>query len=194
MPDSSLWQKKQFIEVRKRTKEEVDEQDVSFDFVDFKDGTDRLGWLVTYSAITISDPESGAEISGVEYYFIQQDGSKFKALLKYNPFFYVITESGTEREVESVLRRKVSDKPLLMRTRRARRLHFDHPYLHHNPNCLIALALSSTRTRWQMLCTRKCGTWTSPTTWQDTSASFFSSNFATSTSSWRYLAYLLAGC
>ena len=69
--------------------------------------------------------------TGVEYYFIQQDGHKFKALLKYAsmfircyeiitlgtddkpidcryaPYFYVITENGSEREVESVLRRKV---------------------------------------------------------------------------------------
>ena len=113
-------QKKEFIEVKKRTKEEVDDQDAVFDFNDFRSGADRLGWLVTYSAITVSDPETGAELSGkerlgeiesfekrtklifetfwgspafsdftvigsagVEYYFIQQDGHKFKALLKY---------------------------------------------------------------------------------------------------------------
>jgi hypothetical protein len=109
------------VEVKKRTKEEVDEQDAVFDFVDFRAGVDRLGWLVTYSAITVSDPETGAELSGeekrtnsppsaaallsntiildfhhalttaritagIEYYFIQQDGHKFKALLKYFSF------------------------------------------------------------------------------------------------------------
>ena len=110
------------MEVKKRTKEEVDEQDAVFDFVDFRAGVDRLGWLVTYSAITVSDPETGAELSGegnrtnsppsaaallpntifldfhhallttarmtagIEYYFIQQDGHKFKALLKYFSF------------------------------------------------------------------------------------------------------------
>ncbi len=57
-------QKKEFVEVKKRTKEEVDEQDAAFDFVDFRAGADRLGWLVTYSAITVSDPETGAELSG----------------------------------------------------------------------------------------------------------------------------------
>jgi hypothetical protein len=57
-------QKKDFVEVKKRTKEEVDEQDAAFDFVDFRAGADRLGWLVTYSAITVSDPETGAELSG----------------------------------------------------------------------------------------------------------------------------------
>jgi hypothetical protein len=60
----STRQKKEFVEVKKRTKEEVDEQDAAFDFVDFRAGADRLGWLVTYSAITVSDPETGAELSG----------------------------------------------------------------------------------------------------------------------------------
>jgi hypothetical protein len=57
-------QKKEFIEVKKRTKEEVDEQDIVFDFVDFRGGAERLGWLVTYSAITVTDAETGAELSG----------------------------------------------------------------------------------------------------------------------------------
>ncbi len=43
----------------------------------------------------------------MDYYFIQQDGTKFKCLFKYAPYFYVIAEEGLEREVESVLRRKV---------------------------------------------------------------------------------------
>ena len=59
-----ILQKKEFVEVKKRTKEEVDEQDAAFDFVDFRAGADRLGWLVTYSAITVSDSETGAELSG----------------------------------------------------------------------------------------------------------------------------------
>ncbi len=50
--------------MKKRTKEEVDEQDIVFDFVDFRGGAERLGWLVTYSAITVTDAETGAELSG----------------------------------------------------------------------------------------------------------------------------------
>lgn len=48
--------------------------------------------------MTVKDPETGAEVSGVDYYFIQQDGSKFKVLFKSNPYFYVVAEEGYERE------------------------------------------------------------------------------------------------
>jgi hypothetical protein len=57
-------QKKEFVDVRKRTKEEADMQDLEFGFEDFKDGPDRLGWLVTYSAVTVVDVDTGAEVSG----------------------------------------------------------------------------------------------------------------------------------
>ncbi len=57
-------QKKEFVDVRKRTKEEADSQDLEFGFEDFKDGPDRLGWLVTYSAVTVVDVDTGAEVSG----------------------------------------------------------------------------------------------------------------------------------
>ncbi len=50
--------------MRKRTKEEADMQDLEFGFEDFKDGPDRLGWLVTYSAVTVVDVDTGAEVSG----------------------------------------------------------------------------------------------------------------------------------
>jgi hypothetical protein len=39
-----------------------------------------------------------------------QDGSKFKVLFTYAPYFYVAVEPGLEREVESVLRRKYADQ------------------------------------------------------------------------------------
>ncbi len=52
------------MDVRKRTKEEADMQDLEFGFEDFKDGPDRLGWLVTYSAVTVVDVDTGAEVSG----------------------------------------------------------------------------------------------------------------------------------
>lgn len=58
-------QKKEYIEVRKRTKEESDVQDAEFGFEDFREGPDRLGWLVTYSAVSVIDPDTGAEVSGM---------------------------------------------------------------------------------------------------------------------------------
>eukprot|EP00960_Hanusia_phi_P004316 125836-Hanusia_phi.AAC.4 len=101
--------KKEYVEVVKRTKAEADEQDYEFGFENFTEGPNKIGWMVTYAPVTISDSETGAEVSGVDYYFIQQDGSKFKVLFKYNPYFYIATEPGFEREIESVLRRKYAE-------------------------------------------------------------------------------------
>lgn len=60
--------------------------------------------------MTVDSPATGAQMSGVDYYFVMQDGSKFKVLFTYAPYFYVAVEPGMEREVESVLRRKYADQ------------------------------------------------------------------------------------
>ena len=31
--------------------------------------------------ISINDPATGADVSGVDYYFVQADGSKFKVII-----------------------------------------------------------------------------------------------------------------
>lgn len=45
-------------------------------------------------------------ISAVDYYFIEEDGSRFKVSLPYEPYFYVAAKPGTEQEVISFLTRK----------------------------------------------------------------------------------------
>jgi hypothetical protein len=36
-------------------------------------------WLVCHQ-VAVNDPATGAEVSGVDYYFVMQDGSKFKVI------------------------------------------------------------------------------------------------------------------
>jgi hypothetical protein len=91
----STLQKKEFVEVKKRTKEEVDEQDAAFDFVDFRAGADRLGWLVTYSAITVSDPETGAELSGEEPKRIRLRHSVGSRALRESRYFLIFSSLTT---------------------------------------------------------------------------------------------------
>lgn len=43
---SALSNKKEYIDVVKREKPEADAQDLEFGFEDFKEGPDRLGWMV----------------------------------------------------------------------------------------------------------------------------------------------------
>jgi DNA polymerase epsilon subunit 1 len=41
-------------------------------------GAERLGWLINMHPTVFNDPESGQIRSGVDYYFLQEDGSRFK--------------------------------------------------------------------------------------------------------------------
>ena len=37
--------------------------------------------LSCYDQVVVNDPTTGAEVSGVDYYFVMQDGSKFKVFV-----------------------------------------------------------------------------------------------------------------
>jgi hypothetical protein len=46
-----MWQEKESVYVIKRTREEADVQDESYGYVDFKEGEEKIGWMVTYSQV-----------------------------------------------------------------------------------------------------------------------------------------------
>jgi DNA polymerase epsilon subunit 1 len=54
----------------------------------------------------VEDKENHIVKSAVEYYFIQEDGSTFKAVIPYNPYFYLGIKEDSFREVETYLKRK----------------------------------------------------------------------------------------
>ncbi|XP_009955244.1 PREDICTED: DNA polymerase epsilon catalytic subunit A-like, partial [Leptosomus discolor] len=54
--------------------------------------------------------EDRRSVSAVDYYFIQEDGSRFKVALPYKPYFYIATQKGCEREVSSFLSKKFQGK------------------------------------------------------------------------------------
>ncbi|MEJ1281892.1 polymerase (DNA directed) epsilon [Cricetulus griseus] len=49
-------------------------------------------------------------VSAVDYYFIQDDGSRFKVALPYMPYFYIAARKGCDREVSSFLSKKFQGK------------------------------------------------------------------------------------
>lgn len=49
----------------------------------------RLGWLLNFVAITMPD-ENGNPKSGLDMYFLDREGSNFKATILYDPYFYVV--------------------------------------------------------------------------------------------------------
>ncbi|CAN7982572.1 unnamed protein product [Ixodes hexagonus] len=82
-----------------------DELDAKFGFKRHQEGTERIGWLINIHPTEILN-EDKRLISAVDYYFIEEDGSRFKASLPYEPYFYVAAKPGAEQEVISFLTRK----------------------------------------------------------------------------------------
>uniref|UniRef100_UPI00358EBC15 DNA polymerase epsilon catalytic subunit A isoform X2 n=1 Tax=Myxine glutinosa TaxID=7769 RepID=UPI00358EBC15 len=67
------------------------------------------GWLINMNPTDIMD-EDKRLVSAVDFYFIQDDGERFKVALPFMPYFYIATKSGCEREVSAFLSRKFQGK------------------------------------------------------------------------------------
>tara|TARA_R110002050_G_scaffold211502_2_gene347603 strand:- start:256 stop:1008 length:753 start_codon:yes stop_codon:yes gene_type:complete len=82
--------------------------DAKFGFARFggEDSGTRLGWMLNMQPSMVPDTETGKSRSCVDYYFLQEDGGTFKATLPMEPYFYIATKPGRDREVEDHLRRK----------------------------------------------------------------------------------------
>ena len=83
------------------------ERELGFDA--HEGGVDRVGWLINVSSTEVEDKESGKAYAAVCCYFMSEDGSTFKARVKYAPYLYVAAKTSCEHEVEALLRRKYSD-------------------------------------------------------------------------------------
>lgn len=82
-----------------------DEIDSKFGFVRYKENTERQAWLYNMHSTEVLDDDKRL-VSAVDYYFIEDDGGRFKATLPYKPYFYVSAIKGAEQEVASYLSRK----------------------------------------------------------------------------------------
>ncbi|XP_077998858.1 DNA polymerase epsilon catalytic subunit A-like [Glandiceps talaboti] len=82
-----------------------DDMDSRFGFDRYKEPAEKLGWLLNMHPTEILDDDRRL-ISAVDYYFIQDDGSRFKVSLPFQPYFYLVTKKNTEREVSAFLGRK----------------------------------------------------------------------------------------
>ncbi|GAA5880821.1 hypothetical protein JCM16303_005131 [Sporobolomyces ruberrimus] len=88
-----------------------DQLDEKLGFPKFSQGPPQQGWLVNMKETLVID-DSGAKVTtkaGVDYYFIQDDGSMFKSTISYEPYFYIATRAGQEGQVEEWLMRKYED-------------------------------------------------------------------------------------
>ncbi|XP_066545416.1 DNA polymerase epsilon catalytic subunit A [Amia ocellicauda] len=87
----------------------TDEMDARFGFERMKDPGEKTGWLINMHPTEILDDDKRM-ISAVDYYFIQEDGSRFKVALPFKPYFYIATKRNCEREVISFLSKKFQGK------------------------------------------------------------------------------------
>ncbi|XP_019718434.1 DNA polymerase epsilon catalytic subunit A [Hippocampus comes] len=87
----------------------TDEMDSRFGFERMKEPGEKTGWLINMHPAEILD-EDKRMVSVVDYYFIQEDGSRFKVALPFKPYFYIATKKNCEREVISYLSRKFQGK------------------------------------------------------------------------------------
>ncbi|GLB41021.1 putative DUF1744-domain-containing protein [Lyophyllum shimeji] len=83
-----------------------DEVDEKLGFARLQEGGRREGWLVNMHPILIKDPDYAGGKSGVDFYFIQDDGGMFKCTVQYEPYFYIGCKSGTETMIEEWLNKK----------------------------------------------------------------------------------------
>ncbi|GFR70989.1 DNA polymerase epsilon catalytic subunit A-like, partial [Elysia marginata] len=86
-----------------------DEIDARFGYVRYKEATEKTGWLINMHPTDILDADKRL-VSAVDYYFLQEDGGRFKATLTFKPYFFVAAKAECEREVASYLSRRFSGK------------------------------------------------------------------------------------
>jgi DNA polymerase epsilon subunit 1 len=83
--------------------------DESMGFPRFESGEKRVGWLINMHSTTVQDPNISGGRAGVDFYFLEDDGSSFKATVEYDPYFLIAVKAGREAEVEEWCRRMFED-------------------------------------------------------------------------------------
>nr|XP_040050680.1 LOW QUALITY PROTEIN: DNA polymerase epsilon catalytic subunit A [Gasterosteus aculeatus aculeatus] len=88
----------------------TDEMDAPIRFTRMREPGEEIGaGLINKHPAEILDDDKRM-ISAVDYYFIQEDGSRFKVALPFKPYFYIATKKNCEREVISYFSRKFHGK------------------------------------------------------------------------------------
>ncbi|KAH7362119.1 DNA polymerase epsilon catalytic subunit A [Plectosphaerella cucumerina] len=72
-------------------------------------GRRREGWLVNVEPTSVEDDRNPNGRAALDCYFIEDDGTTFKATVEYEPYFLVAAKKGRESEVEEWLKRVPGD-------------------------------------------------------------------------------------
>ncbi|KAG6010556.1 DNA polymerase epsilon catalytic subunit [Claviceps maximensis] len=83
--------------------------DENFGFARYDSGKRREGWVVSVQPTSIEDERIPHGRAALDCYFIEQDGSTFKATVEYEPYFLIAVKKGHESEVEEWAKRVPGD-------------------------------------------------------------------------------------
>ncbi|KAK2800573.1 DNA polymerase epsilon catalytic subunit [Onygenales sp. PD_10] len=79
--------------------------DETMGFPRFDSGKPRAGWLCNMHSTIIEDPKVPGGRAGVDFYFLEDNGTSFKATVEYDPYFLIAIKRGRESEVEEWCKR-----------------------------------------------------------------------------------------
>ena len=66
----------------------------------------RLGWLLNYNTVTMSD-ETGVEKNALDLYYIDRQGENFKSTIYFEPYFYIdVKDVRRLSEISAILLKK----------------------------------------------------------------------------------------
>lgn len=69
----------------------------------------RKGWLVNMHATTIPSDDYAPGYSGVDFYFLDEEGGSFKSTVQYDPYFFLMVVPGKEAEIEESLKKLLEE-------------------------------------------------------------------------------------
>ncbi|KEY65398.1 hypothetical protein S7711_04295 [Stachybotrys chartarum IBT 7711] len=95
-------------------------------FTRYESGRKREGWLVNVQSTSIEDERIPGGRAALDCYFIEEDGSTFKASVEYEPYFMIAIKKGRESEVEEWVKR-VPGGGVVRSVRRIERTDLDMP-------------------------------------------------------------------
>ncbi|KND89329.1 DNA polymerase epsilon catalytic subunit A [Tolypocladium ophioglossoides CBS 100239] len=87
---------------RTRLAQTIDE---NMGFARYESGKKKEGWLVNVQPTSIEDEKIPGGRAALDCYFIEHDGSTFKATVEYDPYFLIAVKKGHESEVEEWIKR-----------------------------------------------------------------------------------------
>ncbi len=92
-------------DVRLRDIKDAEAIDEKFGFVRLTDVREETGYLLNMHATEVIDDDKRL-VAAVDYYFIQEDGSRFKATVPYRPYFYVGVRKENMQEASAFISKK----------------------------------------------------------------------------------------